>query len=1470
MHNSYFSSTLASLKSNGSFSFSFNDYSSLLNDRFDRTSSSSSTTCSCCSCCCCCAFATHNRLPIHPSYLYGLRQSTLIQCSPSRRLILGVGDRYLCRFPVCDLDGGIYGVSCSIKKTNGNGGFDRRRKGRFRCMVSEEKSESCQFGDFNDAEAVISLLSEEFSEEYLGGTGRNEKLAKRVEVEKRHDCGREFYRGKKNKVEVVKRENCAHEFHRGKKTKVQVEKRENYGGDCSRWRKKNVGLDLLESDSNCEFESTIQLREEGYRRNEENKALIRDENCRGRTKSSSSSSYHSFASSEEYESDKEVQGKEGEFVEESLRGFKKDSSRDEADRFKAEVKNEFGRCSDDAEGHGEVLEPKYAGAGSRVEWDCRKKSEKKLTEVATEEAQSIKESSEIHLRRDRMHETDYAKASSSRKKLSDAEKKSSLAVNSDKETKRQYDQMGVQDRKQYNQMGIQDATQSESRRKCEEVTNTAEIHVSDIEKTLQSQQQFNGREENLRMGEHHQRIGLIARNDDLRANLQQGSRTSEILDIDTERISDLQRHSESTVKVREEDTTLGKSSSQGTEEQYKRRDERIIGQIDLRPKPEHSEISVPRDTNSKKSSIVQSETRMKNQEEHTRLLSISYPEAKGQQSQIDHKHHERTQSKKGSQDLTGLSVDRTSDMNIHTESQRIAETRITNQEHTLPSVVKPIRETRGRHNQTDEKVQQTTSRKEAQKPTRLSTFVKSPEESSSLQSSSKLLSQAGAQQIYVEDERNSQAILTPPPSQLVARGSVHVDRTSGIAVQEVSSKSSESGSSTFYTHSGARTPDLHDESYGRGRRGEASDEPLELISPEDALGSAQRLEELSMQFIGEFVEKARHEVSTSEMQKEKKAAETRVIYEGEKQWQKNSGQYGSEDFQLKGQDSRQSSESYGAKGHLDLISHEDVLESAHRFEESSMHFVGEFAEKARHGVSTSEIQKEKKASEEKVVYEGEKQRQKNSGQSGSEDFQLKRRESKRSSGSSRSKGPSDEMWDVTDPSVQPAETETPKSNIAAGAAIVKKSGRSLWSIMADIVRLRWGSHAETPTSAARSDGKSSSNESISSETWFSGRESDKNSDENVKRERRSTLQEATPAHQPKLRKTSTQTQGEASDSVRSLKKVKQLEADMTSSSKGISSNFGEENFGQIADEKNFQGTASGMEIVPSSSTLPTRIIRRPSVEEISETGRTEMSESGSMEQLVQSSVSLTAVSGSAGKDGELKQRRLQRNKQVFRDRFDEWEEAYQLESDQRKCDEIFMREALLEAKKAADTWEVPVGAVLVQHGKIIARGCNLVEELRDSTAHAEMICIRVASNVLRTWRLAETTLYVTLEPCPMCAGAILQARIPTLVWGAPNKLLGADGSWVRLFPDGGEGGGSSEPSDKPPAPVHPFHPKMTIRRGVLATECAEVMQQFFQLRRRKKEKNVDSPHPPSCLPVANHPSKILTKMQNMFHMMFCL
>lgn len=149
-------------------------------------------------------------------------------------------------------------------------------------------------------------------------------------------------------------------------------------------------------------------------------------------------------------------------------------------------------------------------------------------------------------------------------------------------------------------------------------------------------------------------------------------------------------------------------------------------------------------------------------------------------------------------------------------------------------------------------------------------------------------------------------------------------------------------------------------------------------------------------------------------------------------------------------------------------------------------------------------------------------------------------------------------------------------------------------------------------------------------------------------------------------------------------------------------------------------------------------------------------------------------------------------------------------------DERFMLEALKEAWKAFQKKEVPVGAVLVHNGKVIARGHNQVELLQDATAHAEMLCITVGEAALENWRLAETTLYCTIEPCSMCAGAMLLARVPTLVWGAPDIRHGANGTWIDLF-------------EKP----HPTH-SIQVRKGILQDPCASLMKEFFQQRREGK------------------------------------
>lgn len=150
-------------------------------------------------------------------------------------------------------------------------------------------------------------------------------------------------------------------------------------------------------------------------------------------------------------------------------------------------------------------------------------------------------------------------------------------------------------------------------------------------------------------------------------------------------------------------------------------------------------------------------------------------------------------------------------------------------------------------------------------------------------------------------------------------------------------------------------------------------------------------------------------------------------------------------------------------------------------------------------------------------------------------------------------------------------------------------------------------------------------------------------------------------------------------------------------------------------------------------------------------------------------------------------------------------------------DERFMLEALKEAWKAFQKEEVPVGAVLVKDGRVIARGHNQVEMLNDATAHAEMLCITAGEVALENWRLADTVLYCTIEPCCMCAGAMLLSRVPTLVWGAPDIRHGANGSWVDVFQK-----------------THPTH-SIVIRRNILEGACAALMRDFFQMRRESKK-----------------------------------
>lgn len=157
-------------------------------------------------------------------------------------------------------------------------------------------------------------------------------------------------------------------------------------------------------------------------------------------------------------------------------------------------------------------------------------------------------------------------------------------------------------------------------------------------------------------------------------------------------------------------------------------------------------------------------------------------------------------------------------------------------------------------------------------------------------------------------------------------------------------------------------------------------------------------------------------------------------------------------------------------------------------------------------------------------------------------------------------------------------------------------------------------------------------------------------------------------------------------------------------------------------------------------------------------------------------------------------------------------------------DEKFMKEALRQARKAYGLEEVPIGCVIIYEGKIIARGYNRRNTDKNTLAHAELNAIRKASRKLGDWRLDGCTMYVTLEPCQMCAGAIVQSRMKRVVMGCRNPKAGCAGSILNLLQ------------------VPEFNHQVEIEEGVLGAQCSEMLREFFrELRKNKEKKNKNDP-----------------------------
>ena len=160
--------------------------------------------------------------------------------------------------------------------------------------------------------------------------------------------------------------------------------------------------------------------------------------------------------------------------------------------------------------------------------------------------------------------------------------------------------------------------------------------------------------------------------------------------------------------------------------------------------------------------------------------------------------------------------------------------------------------------------------------------------------------------------------------------------------------------------------------------------------------------------------------------------------------------------------------------------------------------------------------------------------------------------------------------------------------------------------------------------------------------------------------------------------------------------------------------------------------------------------------------------------------------------------------------------------DEKKMDERFMREAIRQARKAGALMEVPIGCVIVYEGKIIARGYNRRNTDKNTISHAEMNAIRKASKKLGDWRLEGCTMYITLEPCQMCAGAIVQARVSRVVIGSMNPKAGCAGSILNLLE------------------MKQFNHQVEVTRGVLQEECSQMLSGFFKelWESKKREKQV--------------------------------
>ncbi|XP_057542627.1 tRNA(adenine(34)) deaminase, chloroplastic [Amaranthus tricolor] len=1359
-------------------------------------------------CSCCCSFPIYSCtpkliIPTNPSFLYGLRQSSLIQC-PSRRFTLGSSDRkYCCRSLIYDVGHCCCYESCCVK-----GRVDRliTKSCKESCCVKEKSIDvnrivkSSRMGkpnrDFRvyaigDAEAMLDLLSEEVIEE-------------RVNVRERN---RSFTQEGKG----VRKQNVVIENLRDVKGNV----------DCGYSRKSEMKRHQLEL-------GRVGFRNSSDKKTRERENLYRGNDVRLR-KMESGSSCCSLLDSGDIDSDTDVEIKRVQLVGESSTANKKDGRKSSGVVIREETKQNWERYRNEKDQELRSSTRDDRRISSSIQRDCRNKSEGSKSWNESVSQSQLSGAKEIN----------SMIASSSKKQSSYGNEKSTSDVtlvgqsSSHNQIDKRADRF-VKSSSQHehsthnNRENIVTTSDAWRRFSQDEDSNIADNLVQEAgcdycktcgrsmeerERRLEFQQHMKQSEmnadgklainaesllENSYRKQERNSSSLQSSIEEERNQLNQVHEVTEQGSVKAKSqyyrgtvFSD-DRHEQSNLRVMRQSEAITQSKeekSRTSESRYETRrraepktsssfhisakdsgqDDQIYlmtGQVDARRRSQKHNKIMKTDASylqSTSNTQKQSETGLKQLEGSTISLDAAV-EGKGLHEESLGKVTKDIESHKVSH--TEISDSRVHSSNLEIDRQSVFDKKIHNEQTYSKVKVKSVEESVEKRKWIDETMVQSTVCMEA------------PGISKGQVSQSVPL----VSQFSEEEAESGQFSVSPPPYHYLDRRS-HSHKTLGSPVRNDMGGAMEMGSGTTLGRMSSLYGEIDD------RRTKASEE----YSSESMLVSAARMQESSNLIVDEFFEKLSHEASTSEISPEQKLRKTDIKHQGNIPMLKRSTQLDT-DKTLEKQGSNHSS-----------------------------------------GISSS-------------------------------DSEMKRSQklnSENSSPHSVTKGSSDQMWEVKDHIVEEVSERGTSEGATSESVVTVRTGKFLWNVVANICRLRWSSHSDSEKQKSPVRAQSSPSGSAG-ETWFSGDDAEEASSEGMKAEPINLLQKTTSDPSPPG------TSGSQKGDV-----VVNASSSSSSSPLQISSLSGGVIVGESANLDVPQHMSIPIPSVDLSIDSARKLKRSFAFEDVDDSEKNEEPVGSPEEQRDYAAEERhTDVSGSQGidisaseeTDVEFKRKRLQRSKLVLQ-RFDEWEDAYKRDREQKKVDEIFMREALSEAIKAADSWEVPIGAVLVQNGKIIARGYNLVEELRDSTAHAEMLCIREASNVLRTWRLSETTLYVTLEPCPMCAGAILQARISTLVWGAPNKLLGADGSWIRLFPESMEGEERSDVADKPAAPVHPFHPKMNIRRGILQEECADIMQQFFQLKRRKAKAETPSEDPaqPSCFPKPHHRPKLLHKMHNVFH-----